>query len=61
MQVALNITDEDMFGLTQPSYEILLNFPNNHISVRELIETRVRQEVESYNLKQPEFRTTFRF
>ena len=54
MQVALNVTDEAMFGLTHPSYEIILNFPNNHISVRELIETRVRQEVENYNAKQPE-------
>ena len=54
MQIALNITDEAMFGLTQPSYTITLNFPKNHISVRELIETRVREEVENYNAKQPE-------
>jgi hypothetical protein len=54
MQVALNVTDEAMFGLTQPSYTITLNFPGAHISVRELIETRVREEVENYNSKQPE-------
>lgn len=54
MQVSLNVTDEAMFGLTQPSYTITLNFPNKHISVRELIETRVREEVETVNAKQPE-------
>jgi hypothetical protein len=43
-----------MFGLTQPSATFTLNFPTNFISVRELIETRVRQEVENYNAKQPE-------
>ena len=54
MQVALNVMDEAMFGLTQPTYRITLNFPKNHISVRELIEARVREEVENYNAKQPE-------
>jgi hypothetical protein len=54
MQVVLNVTDEAMFGLTQPSYTLQLNFPQNHISVRELIETRVREEVENFNAKQPE-------
>jgi len=54
MQFSLNVTDEAMFGLTQPSYTITLNFPTTFISVRELIETRVREEVENYNQKQPE-------
>ena len=54
MQVALNVTDEAMYGQTQPSYSITLNFPTNHISVRELIEARVREEVTSYNAEQPE-------
>ncbi len=54
MQVVLNVTDEAMFGLTQTGYTITLNFPTNFVSVRELIETRVREEVENYNQKQPE-------
>lgn len=54
MAVTLNINDESMFGLTQPSYAFTLNLPNNYVSVRELIENRVRKEVEDYNEKQPE-------
>jgi hypothetical protein len=54
MQVALTVTDEAMFGLTRPAYTGRLNFSKNHISVRELIEARVREEVENYNAKQPE-------
>jgi hypothetical protein len=54
MQVALNITDEAMFGMAQPGYAMTLNFPNAYVTVRELIETRVREEVENYNVKQPE-------
>lgn len=54
MQVALNITDEALYGQTQPSYSITLNFPTNHISVRELIEARVREEVGNFNAQQPE-------
>lgn len=54
MQVALSITDEAMYGQTQRSYSITLNFPKNHISVRELIEARVREEVGNFNAQQPE-------
>ena len=54
MQVALNITDEAMFGAGEPRLSMTLNFPKNHVSVRELIETRVRSEVENYNAGQPE-------
>lgn len=54
MQIALNITDEAMYSPAQTNYTITLNFPKNHISVRELIEARVREEVENYNHKQPE-------
>lgn len=54
MQIALNVTDETMFGLSPASYTLTLNFPTNYISVLELIETRVRQEVENYNANQPE-------
>lgn len=54
MQIALNITDEAMFGAAGPVSEITLNFPNSLITVRELIEARVREEVENYNSEQPD-------
>lgn len=54
MQVALNVTDEAMYSPAQANYTLRLNFPKNHISVRELIEARVRVEVENYNAEQPE-------
>jgi hypothetical protein len=54
MQIALNITDEAMYGQSQAGYSMTLNFPKNHISVRELIEARVREEVAHYNAAQPE-------
>jgi len=54
MQVALNVTDEAMYGASQTNRTITLNFQTNYISVRELIEARIREEVENYNAKQPE-------
>jgi len=54
MQVVLNVTDEAMFGGVQTGGRIALNFPTNHITVRELIEARVREEVENYNADQPD-------
>jgi hypothetical protein len=43
-----------MFGLAESSYTFTLNFPSDRISVREVIETRIREEVENYNAMQPE-------
>ena len=54
MQVALNVRDEVMFGTNPASPAITLNFPAKHVTVREIIEARVREEVENYNTKQPE-------
>ena len=54
MQVALNVRDEVMFGTSEASPAITLNFPEKHVTVREIIEARVREEVENYNAKQPE-------
>jgi hypothetical protein len=54
MLATLNIRDESMFGLAEPDYSFTLNFPVNRITVRELIEARVRGEVENYNRAQPE-------
>jgi len=54
MQVALNVRDEVMFGTNPASPAITLNFPAKHVTVREIIEARVRVEVENYNAVQPE-------
>lgn len=54
MQIALNVTDENMFGQSQPAFSYKLNFPTKHITIRELIEKRIREEVENYNATQPE-------
>lgn len=54
MLATLDIKDESMFGLAEQAYSFTLNFPTNRITVRELIETRVRDEVENYNQSQPE-------
>jgi hypothetical protein len=54
MLATLNIKDESMFGLAETDFSFALNFPSNRVTVRELIETRVREEVENYNRTQPE-------
>jgi hypothetical protein len=54
MQVALNITDEAIFGTVGERRTLTLDFPDKHVSVRALIEARVRREVESYNAEQPD-------
>jgi hypothetical protein len=54
MQIALNITDETLFGLAQPQFSIALDFPAKQITIRDLIEARIRDEVETYNTEQPE-------
>lgn len=54
MQVALNVRDEAMFGASEAGPAITLKFPDRHVSVREIIEARVREEVENYNARQPE-------
>lgn len=37
-----------------PDFAFTLDFPTNRATVREIIERRVREEVESYNRAQPE-------
>jgi hypothetical protein len=54
MQTALNVRDEVMFGAPENTRSITLNFADSHVTVRELIEARIREEVENYNLAQPE-------
>ena len=54
MPATLNIKDESMFGLAEKDFSFTLNFPSDRVTVRELIETRIREEVENYNRTQPE-------
>lgn len=54
MNTTLNIKDEVMFGASVPDYFFALNFSSSRVSVREIIERRVRDEVENYNVAQPE-------
>lgn len=54
MQTTLSIKDESMFGLGAPDFSFTLNFSSNRVTVRELIEERVREEVGNYNSAQPE-------
>lgn len=54
MQTALNVRDEVMYGAPENTRSMTLNFSNPRITVRELIETRIREEVENYNRAQPE-------
>lgn len=49
MSVTLTINDKTSSG--ELLLERIIDFPLERISVRELIETRVRQEVEAHNLK----------
>ena len=49
MSVTLTINDKTSSG--ELLLERIIDFPVERISVRELIETRVRQEVESFNLQ----------
>ncbi len=53
MSIALALRDETTLGDT--SYELLVEFPNEKITVRELIRSRVSKEVHDYNEKEPEY------
>src|SRR5919112_632552 len=55
MSTTLTIRDETTFtfGGDDPGYA--LDVPTEHLTVRELIRTRVHQEVREYNLRQPEY------
>ncbi|MBE9067426.1 hypothetical protein IQ260_12240 [Leptolyngbya cf. ectocarpi LEGE 11479] len=49
----LNIHDTNTLGENGPA--LVLNFLTEHITVRELIRSRVYQEVKDFNTQQPEF------
>jgi hypothetical protein len=51
----LTIRDETTFGFGADDQGFALDVPTEHLTVRELIRTRVYQEVREYNLRQPEY------
>lgn len=53
MSTTLTIRDETMSGQTTHTFD--LDFLTERITVRELIRSRVYQEVQDYNQKQPEY------
>ncbi len=55
MPTALTVRDDTTFGFGGASEEFTLDVPTERITVRELIRTRVYQEVRDYNLSQPEY------
>ena len=55
MSTTLTIRDETTSSFGGDSEEFTLDVPTERITVRELIRTRVYQEVRDYNLRQPEY------
>jgi hypothetical protein len=55
MSTTLTIRDETTFNLGGDDEEFTLDVLTERITIRELIRTRVYQEVRDYNLRQPEF------
>jgi hypothetical protein len=55
MSTTLTIRDETTFSLGSDDKEFTLDVPTERITLRELIRTRVHQEVRDYNLRQPEY------
>jgi hypothetical protein len=55
MAATLTIRDETTFSFHGAGREFTLALPEERISVRELIRTRVYEEVRDYNLRQEEY------
>jgi hypothetical protein len=55
MHTQVTVRDELAFKLGRPPVEFVLGFPSNQLSVRELIRTRIEQEVTAYNERQGEY------
>ncbi len=52
---AVTVRDEAVTRRARPPFEFTLEFPTTHITVRELIRSRVTGEVNDYNLNQTEY------
>ena len=55
MYVTLTIRDETTFSFGHTDQVFTISFPSERITAGELIRERVRQEVEDYNSRQPEY------
>ena len=55
MNATLTIKDETTFGFNADGYDFTISLPADVVTARELLRERVRQEVEEYNRRQPEY------
>lgn len=55
MTATLTIRDETTFSFNAEGFELTISLPSDVVSARELIRERVRQEVEEFNARRPEF------
>src|SRR4051812_10371760 len=55
MSLILTIRDGVSFNINANSFELTISMPTEVVTARELIRERVRQEVEDYNTRQPEY------
>jgi hypothetical protein len=55
MNATLTVRDEMTFSFNAESFEFTISLPAEIVTARELIKERVRQEVEDYNARQPEY------
>lgn len=55
MSTMLTIRDEMAFSYNAENFEFTISLPAEVVTARELIGERVRQEVEDYNARRPEY------
>ncbi|HJZ48711.1 MAG TPA: hypothetical protein VKE41_16150 [Roseiflexaceae bacterium] len=55
MHTQITVRDELVFRVGRPPLEFVLDIPSDHMTVRELIRTRVEQEVAAFNQQQTEY------
>jgi hypothetical protein len=55
MHTQVMVRDELVFRVGRPPVEFVLDIPSDHMTVRELIRTRVEQEVAAFNQQQTEY------
>jgi hypothetical protein len=51
----ITVRDETTLNIGSGAYAFTLTFPTERITVRDLIRARVKQEVQDYNTRRPEF------
>jgi hypothetical protein len=55
MHTQVTVRDELIYQVGRPPTEFVLSLPTDHPTVRELIRTRIEQEVAAYNARQGEY------